>query len=78
MSEKGFERFECAPGLRLQAHERVSDIQHKNLVNRLERIEEMMERLEKRLWLTVYGVVAMILGQGLQSIITAVPQTMAQ
>ena len=73
MSDPGFERFECAPGLRLQAHERVADIQHKNLLSRLDRVEEMMERLEKRLWLTVYGIVAMILGQGLQSILTAVP-----
>ncbi|MEO9651611.1 MAG: hypothetical protein ABJ360_17160 [Roseobacter sp.] len=73
MSDPGFDRFECAPGLRLQAHERVADIQHKNLLNRLERMEEMMERLEKRLWLTLYGVVAMILGQGLQSLLTAVP-----
>jgi len=73
MSDPGFERFECAPGLKLQAHERVADIQHKNLISRLDRVEEMIERLEKRLWLTVYGIVAMILGQGLQSILTAVP-----
>lgn len=73
MSDLGFERFECAPGLKLQAHERVADIQHKNLISRLDRVEEMMERLEKRLWLTVYGIVAMILGQGLQSILAAVP-----
>ena len=73
MSDASFERFQCAPGLRLQAHERVADIQHKNLINRLERIEEMMERLEKRLWITVFGIVATILGQGLQSILTAVP-----
>ncbi len=65
MSETGFERFECAPGLRLQAHERVTEIQHKNLLSRLERLEEMIERLEKRLWLMVYGIVAMILAQGL-------------
>ena len=69
MSDGSFERFECAPGLRLQAHERVADIQYKNLLARLERVEEMIERLEKRLWLTVYGIVAVILGQGLQSIL---------
>ncbi|WP_169640727.1 GTA head formation protein, RCAP_rcc01685 family [Roseobacter ponti] len=73
MSEPGLERFECAPGLRLQAHERVAEIQHIHLLRRLDRVEEMMERLERRLWLTVYGIVAMILGQGLQSIIAAVP-----
>ena len=73
MSDPVLDRFECAPGLRLQAHERVSEIQHKNLISRLDRVEEMMERLERRLWLTVYGIVAMILGQGLQSILAAIP-----
>ncbi|MFK7746326.1 MAG: hypothetical protein AB8B47_14820 [Roseobacter sp.] len=73
MSDPGLERFECAPGLRLQAHERVSDIKHNELLRRLDRVEEMMERLEKRLWLMVYGVVAMILGQTLQSIFVAMP-----
>jgi hypothetical protein len=73
MSDGSYDRFECAPGLRLQAHERVADIQHKNLMSRLDRVEEMMERLEKRLWLTVYGIVAMILGQAFQSILSAVP-----
>lgn len=73
MSDTGFDRFECAPGLRLQAHEKVTDIHNANISRRLDRIEEMMERLEKRLWITVYGVVAMILAQALQSILTVVP-----
>ena len=73
MSDNGYERFECAPGLRLQAHERVADIQNKNLLARLDRVEAMMERLEKRLWLTVYGIIAIIVGQGLQSILAAAP-----
>ncbi len=67
----GFEAFDCAPALKLQAHERVSQIHHDNLCRRLERIEEMMERLEKRLWLTVYGVVAVILAQAFQSFLVA-------
>ena len=73
MSDPGFERSECAPGLRLQAHERVSEIHNANISRWLDRIDEMMERLEKRLWITVYGVVAMILAQALQSILTVVP-----
>ena len=40
---------------------------------RLEKLEEMMEKLEKRLWLTVYGVVGTILAQAFQSILTAQP-----
>ncbi len=67
------ERFSCAPGLRLQAHEKISAIHHENLVNRLDRIEQMMERLEKRLWLTVYGVVAVILAQAIESFIQVTP-----
>lgn len=73
MSDTGFEQFQCAPGLKLQAHEHVVQIQHDNLIRRLDRVEEMMERLERRLWLTVYGIVAMILGQAVQSVLVAVP-----
>lgn len=65
--------FECAPGLRLAAHERVAQIHHDNLTKRLDRLEELLERLERRLWLAVYGVVAAILGQAFQSILVAVP-----
>ena len=68
-----YERFECAPGLRLAAHERVSQIHYDNLNRRLDRLDEMMERLEKRLWLAVYGVVAVILAQAVQSFIVVGP-----
>ena len=65
----GFEAFDCAPALRLEAHERVAKLQFDGLSNRLDRIEALMERLEKRLWLTVYGVVAIILAQALQPLL---------
>ncbi|MEM9550015.1 MAG: hypothetical protein AAGA05_02500 [Pseudomonadota bacterium] len=68
-----YEAFECAPGLRLKAHEQITKIHHENLCRRLDRLEEMLERLEKRLWLTVYGVVAAVLAQAFQSIATAIP-----
>lgn len=67
----GYEPFECAPGLRLAAHERVSQIHHENLNKRLDRLEELLERLEKRLWLTVYGVAAVILAQAVQSFVAS-------
>jgi hypothetical protein len=67
----GYSPFDCAPGLRLAAHERVSQIHHDNINRRLDRLEEMMERLEKRLWLTVYGVAAVILAQAFQSFVVA-------
>ena len=69
----GFEAFDCAPALRLETHERVAKLQHDGLIQRLERIEGMIERLERRLWLTVYGVVAVILAQAFQSILAAAP-----
>ncbi|MFL4471513.1 hypothetical protein ACERZ8_17120 [Tateyamaria armeniaca] len=74
MDEPAYERFACAPGLRLEAHERLTEVHFNNLVRRLDRLEELLERLEKRLWLTVYGVVAAVLGTGLQSIMAAIPQ----
>lgn len=66
-----YEPFECAPGLRLAAHERVSQIHQDNLNKRLDRLEQGMERLEKRLWLTVYGVAAVILAQAVQSFVAS-------
>ncbi|MEO9685889.1 MAG: hypothetical protein ABJF86_10035 [Tateyamaria sp.] len=73
MDETIFERFACAPGLRLEAHERLTTVHFEHLERRLCRIEELMERLEKRLWLTVYGVVAIVLATGFQSIMAAIP-----
>lgn len=69
MAERfGFEAFECAPALRLEAHERVATLQFDSLNKRLDRIEALIERLEKRLWLTVYGVVGVILAQAFSSL----------
>ncbi|MFT6673944.1 MAG: hypothetical protein ACJAVM_000115 [Sulfitobacter sp.] len=68
-----YERFDCAPGLRLEAHERVSEIHHQNLLRRLDHLEDLIERMERRLWLTVYGVVAVILAQAVQSFLVVTP-----
>lgn len=65
----GFEAFDCAPALRLEAHERVAALQFEAMNKRLDRLEELLERLEKRLWLTVYGVVAVILAQAFQGLL---------
>lgn len=73
MSDLPIERFQCAPGMRLQAHERVTAIHLENLDKRFERIEQMMERLERRLWLAVYGVVGVILAEAVQSFLVVSP-----
>ncbi len=69
----GFESFDCAPGLRLEAHERVAKLQFESLNRRLDKIEQLIERLERRLWLTVYGVVGVILAQAFQSVLSVTP-----
>lgn len=68
-----YKPFDCAPGLRLEAHERVCQIHHDNITKRLDQIEEMIERLERRLWLAVYGVAAVILAQAFQSLLVTTP-----
>lgn len=72
-TRSGLERFDCAPGLRLEAHERVVSLQFETVNARLQRIEGLIERLERRLWLTVYGVVAVILAQAFQGLLGTAP-----
>lgn len=62
--------FECAPSLRIEAHERMAALQFAQLTTQLGKLEEMMHRLERRLWLTVYGVVGVILAKAFQSVLT--------
>ncbi|GGH26076.1 hypothetical protein SAMN05444007_103132 [Cribrihabitans marinus] len=69
----GYAPFDCAPGLKLAAHERVVAIQHEHLCRRLDQLEAVLARLEKRLWLAVYGVVAVVLAQAFQSLLVVTP-----
>lgn len=71
MADMPLPPFDCAPGLRLSVHEQVNQIQLDALGCRLDRLEQMLERLERRLWLTVYGVAAVVLAQAFQSIIAS-------
>ncbi len=72
-SRLGYDGFECGPSLRLEAHERVSKLQIDGLKSQIDRQEQIIERLERRLWLTVYGIVGVILAQAFQSIIEQLP-----
>ncbi len=67
------EPFACAPGMKLDAHEKMAAMQFAQLNAQIARLEAIMERLEKRLWLTVYGVVAVVLIQALQSVLSVRP-----
>ena len=61
----GGSRYLYAPfdvaNARIEANERVLDEKWQALTFRLEAIEASLERLERRLWLAVYGVVAVVL-----------------
>jgi len=62
-------RFLCAPGLRIEAEARLTELRFDQLNAALVKIEATMERLERRLWITVYGVVGVILAQAAQQIL---------
>ena len=57
-----------AASARIEANERIAEIHFATLEARLTRIEKVMERLEKRLWLTIYGVAAVVMADGVRSI----------
>ncbi|MFD1882372.1 GTA head formation protein, RCAP_rcc01685 family [Paracoccus pacificus] len=59
---------------RFETQERIMSLQFGQVDRRLERIEAAVIGLEKRLWMTVYGVVAVILTQAVQSIIQYAPK----
>ncbi len=67
-----YEPFEAAA--RIEIHERVLDERWQGLERRLHAIESMLERLERRLWLAVFGVVAFVLTQGVYAVLQMVPR----
>jgi len=70
------EPFACAPGMRLESHEKLAALQFKQIADAILRLEVVIERLEKRLWLTVYGVAAAILTDAVYSILSKLPEGM--
>ncbi|MHA7888132.1 MULTISPECIES: GTA head formation protein, RCAP_rcc01685 family [Roseicyclus] len=70
---RGGSRYLYAPfdaaNARIEANERVQDERWQALTFRLEAIEAALERLERRLWLAVFGVVSVILAQGISELI---------
>lgn len=55
------------------AQEQILQMKFDAVEVRLVRIEALMERMERRLWLTVYGVVATILAQAIKTLLTMTP-----
>ena len=56
---------------RIETHERVSEERWSALDYRLGHIEAALERLERRLWLMVFGVAAFLLAQGAEALVMA-------
>ncbi|PKP75684.1 MAG: hypothetical protein CVT84_01880 [Alphaproteobacteria bacterium HGW-Alphaproteobacteria-6] len=68
------EPFECTHEHRILATEKIMALQFETVEKRLERIEAMIVGVEKRLWMTVFGVVGVMLSQAVQSIIEFGPR----
>ena len=69
----GVSELDCLPAQRINLHERRSALQFEMLSKRLDDLDRAMERLERRLWLIVFGVVGVILAQAFQSVLTVTP-----
>jgi hypothetical protein len=65
-----YDSFDVAQA-RIEANERVAEERWSGLEYRLGQIEGMLERLERRIWLGVYGVAAFLLAQGAEAILKA-------
>lgn len=65
-----YDSFDAAAA-RIDAHERVMEERWSGLEFRLGQIEGTLERLERRIWLGVYGVAAFLLAQGAEALLSA-------
>lgn len=65
-----YDSFDAAHA-RIEANERVAEERWTGLEFRLSQIDAALERMEKRIWLGVYGVAAFLLTQGAEALIKA-------
>jgi hypothetical protein len=65
-----YDSFDAAQA-RIEANERVAAERWSGLEYRLGQIETTLERLERRIWLGVYGVAAFLLTQGAEALLRA-------
>ena len=65
-----YDSFDAAQA-RIEANERVLAERWSALEFRLGQIDQVLERLERRIWLGVYGVAAFLLTQGAEALIKA-------
>lgn len=71
--EHGGSRFLYEPfnanAARIATHEQVIAERWSGLERRLEMIEATLERLERRMWLAVFGVVSFVLTRGMMGLL---------
>ncbi|WP_424966938.1 MULTISPECIES: GTA head formation protein, RCAP_rcc01685 family [unclassified Dinoroseobacter] len=60
----------CAPSHKIEANERVAQERWDALEYRLNAMNALLARLEKRLWLTIVGVASAVLADAVQSILS--------
>jgi hypothetical protein len=65
-----YDSFDAAAA-RIEANERVAEERWSALDYRLGQIDAVLERLEKRIWVGVYGVAAFLLAQMAEALIRA-------
>lgn len=65
-----YDSFDAAAA-RIEANERVAEERWTGLEYRLGQIEGSLERLEKRIWVGVYGVAAFLLAQVAETLLAA-------
>lgn len=65
-----FDSFDAAAA-RIEANERVAEERWSALDFRLAQIDAALERLERRIWLGVYGVAAFLLAQAAETVLNA-------
>ncbi len=56
-----YEPFDLGPAYQIEVNQKVLEERWKALDYRLGQIEAMIERLEKRVWLTIFGVATVVL-----------------
>lgn len=67
-----YEPFDKASA-RIDAHERVIEERWRGLERRLDQIETGLERMERRLWLVVFGVAAFLTSEIAMQFLTIKP-----
>lgn len=68
-----YDSFDAATA-RIEANERVAEERWTGLEYRLRQMEATLERVERRIWLAVYGVAGMALASGARMLLETAAQ----